>query len=89
MIRICPNPVPWNDVYKHLTRHAKATKCVPPLPPIPLILAGWVFSDDFQKKDRWDETVRWANENGCDELVNMILDSDFYSLVEPTDNNHK
>ena len=32
--------------------------------PIPLILAGWVYSNDKQKEQRWDETIKWAEGNG-------------------------
>jgi hypothetical protein len=28
--------------------------------------------------ERWDETVAWAENNGCREIVNEIPDSDFY-----------
>ena len=38
-------------------------------PPVPLILAGWNFSEDWQKKDRWLEIIKWANDNGCSDLI--------------------
>ena len=79
----------WHDVYQRLTRYAETNECVPTLPPKPLILAGWVYSNDIEKKDRWEETVRWAIDNGCVELVNIIPDSVFYSVEEPTANNAK
>jgi len=38
-------------------------------PPIPLILAGWNFSEDWQKKERWLNTLSWAKEMHCDFLI--------------------
>ncbi len=84
MKRICPNPIPWNDAFERLTRFAKKQMCAPPLPPSPLILAGWAYSNDAEKKQRWDETVTWADDNGCPELVGAISDGDFYFVGEPT-----
>ena len=77
-MKICPNPQPWNSVYKKLTGYAKKHECVPPEPPIPLILAGWVHSSDTQKKMRWDETVAWAYDNKCSDMLDIIQDDDFY-----------
>jgi hypothetical protein len=75
MTRICPNPNPWNQAYERLARYAKDH---PPSPPKPLILAGWAYSNDYEKLQRWEETVAWANKNGCAEIVKSVLDSDFY-----------
>ena len=76
--------MPWNDVYKRLTHFAETHECVPSLPPKPLILAGWAYSNDIEKKNRWEETVEWAEKNGCLELVGSIPDNEFYSVDEPT-----
>ena len=38
-------------------------------PPKPLILGGWNFSNDYDKKNRWDQTVTWAKENNCTHLL--------------------
>lgn len=82
MKRICPNPIPWNDAFERLTKFAKAHPCTPPSPPKPLILAGWAYSNDVEKMQRWEETVAWANDNGCLEFVREILDHDFYFVSE-------
>jgi hypothetical protein len=58
--------------------------CVPTLPPVALILTGWEFSNDIEKKNRWEETVEWAERNGCSDLVNGMPDSEFYFVDEPT-----
>ena len=84
MERICPNPMPWNEAYNRLTDYAKSHLCEPPLPPKPLILAGWVYSNDIEKKARWDDTVRWAERNGCIELISNIPNNDYYFVNKPT-----
>jgi hypothetical protein len=53
------------------------------MPPKPLILAGWVYSNDIQKLEVWEKTVAWANANGCPELA-VVPDKDFYSADNPT-----
>ena len=84
MKSICPNPMPWHEVYKRLTCFAATYNCVPSEPPKPLILNGWVYSNDIEKRNRWNKTVQWAKNNGCIELVDSIQDKDFYFVEEPS-----
>jgi len=51
---------------------------------MPLILAGWAYSNDIEKKRRCEDIVRWAISNGCRDLVDSIPDDSFYFVVEPT-----
>ena len=78
MKRVCPNPIPWNEAFKRLNRFAAINNCLPAEPPIPLILMGWVGSNNVEKRDRWNETVQWAINNGCIDLIDSIQDKDFY-----------
>lgn len=84
MIRICPNPIPWDKAYRRLLRFSEKCECTPPSPPKPLILNGWVFSNDVDKKQRWEETIEWAQANGREDLVTDIPDTQFYFVDEPT-----
>jgi hypothetical protein len=84
MKRICPKPIRWSEAFNRLTEYAQSHPCDPPSPPIPLILAGWAFSNDIDKKERWEQTVAWAEKNGCPDLIAGIPDSDFYYAKEPT-----
>ena len=68
--------MPWDAVYKKLSRQAKKAELTPP--PKPLILGGWHFSGDAEKENRWKETVQWAEDNGLHELTSNIPDNDFY-----------
>jgi hypothetical protein len=74
--KICPKPMPWNALHKKLSHHAK--KAGLSNPPVPLILSGWHFSSDSDKKNRWRETLRWAEDNNFKELAEDIPDHDFY-----------
>ncbi|NTW87635.1 MAG: hypothetical protein HGB26_00575 [Desulfobulbaceae bacterium] len=84
MIRICPNPIPWNKAYKRLLHFSKTNSCLPSSPPKPLILAGWAYSNDIEKQNRWEKTVEWATENGCQELLEGTSDEEFYFVKKPT-----
>ena len=78
MSRICPKPIPWNNIFQDLTRHASSNACVPENPPKPLILAGWAYSSDLEKSQRWEETVSWAKSNGCVNLIDQLNQDDYY-----------
>jgi hypothetical protein len=78
MARICPNPNAWSAVHAQLLRFAEKHPCTPSAPPTPLILNGWVFSDDYQKKLAWEDTVAWAARNGCLEIVESVPEKDFH-----------
>ncbi len=84
MKRICPNPMPWHQTFERLTNYARLYPCTPPSPPKPLILAGWAYSNDVEKMQRWKETIAWAQNNGCTDLVAGIPDGDFYFVEKPT-----
>jgi hypothetical protein len=78
MKRVCPNPIPWSRAFERLSAHAQSALCVPAFPPRPLILGGWIYSNDQDKIERWNKTVAWAESNGCSEIVEEIPDSEFY-----------
>jgi hypothetical protein len=78
MKRICPYPALWNEVFMLLTNFAKKNPWNPSSPTKPLILAGWVHSNDRDKKQRWEETMVWAKNNICADLIPSSSDSDFY-----------
>lgn len=77
MIRVCPNPLPWNDVYRQLLEVSRSRPDLPK-PPVPLILNGWVYSNDTEKMRRWEDTVLWARNAHCSEIVESVSKDDFY-----------
>jgi hypothetical protein len=85
MIEICPRPSDWANLHQKLLRIASYRKCTPPNPPKPLILSGWHYSNDIQKRDRWQQTVDWAKKNNCLELIAKIPSDNFHRVANPTD----
>ena len=85
LIQVCPMPRPWGDAYNLLREFSQSNKCNPQEPPKPLILSGWGFSSDVDKHQRWEETVRWAERNGCIELIDAIPESDLLYVEELND----
>lgn len=84
MVRVCPQSTAWHQVHKRLVAYARHTLCRPAEPPAPLILNGWVFSNDVERIQRCQEMVEWATRNGCAELVANVEAKDFYVVTEPT-----
>lgn len=83
MNRVCPHPDAWSNVYEHLCKVAAARPGLGK-PPIPLILAGWAWSNDVEKMCRWEMTVQWAREAGCEEIIAAIPDEDFRFVQAPS-----
>jgi len=79
-IKICPQPNIWAKVHRKLD--ALASKNGWAEPPVPLILAGWGFSSDEEKKQRWADTVDWCELNGCSDLILIPSDADWYMVFE-------
>jgi len=84
---VCPQPGVWNELWQKLKIFSKNRACTPPEPPKPLVLGYWYGSTDQQKRDRWDETVRWAEANECISLLRLELEK-FYFVLEELNTNH-
>lgn len=80
MFKVCPNPITWVTVFERLTSYASSHQCLPPMPPNPLVLGGWWCTSDLEKKKRWDETVEWASNNGCSDIIDQF--DDYYYVEE-------
>ena len=82
MMNICPNPMRWNAVYEALVLEC-SKRGIRSAPPKPLILAGWVYSNDFQKADCWKATIAWAEQYGISEIT-RIEPKDWYCVDQPS-----
>jgi hypothetical protein len=71
--RVCPQPVPWNDLYKLLARHVGRIRVG--RPPSPLILAAWWEADDAFKAERVKEQLEWAAAHGALDAALVMLRS--------------
>jgi len=85
---ICPLPIIWNDMYKLMVReiHTRESNWVVDTiyekygTPPPLVLNGWNFSNDDEKKERFLEHLNIANKNG-----KLGLIKNFLMKVKPED----
>ena len=77
---ICPKPLRWHAIYKSQL-DACEKEAIASKPPVPLILNGWVYSNDVEKAERWNATKDWAERNRISELVTFPPE-DWYSVEE-------
>lgn len=75
--KICPLPTKWNNIYNLLLEHYKNLASIPK-PPIPLILNGWVFSNDEEKHARWLQTMQWIKEYYPDSQILILNEDEWY-----------
>ena len=80
-MNICPIPLRWNRIYEALLSACKE-RGIASAPPVPLILNGWVYSNDVQKSETWRATESWAQENGLAEHV-VIPAGEWYAIEHP------
>jgi len=71
---ICPNPPEWAKLHSTATAAAEDGDTFPK----PLILAGWAFSNDAEKRQRWLETVEWLEARGLAGLIESEVEGAWY-----------
>lgn len=76
---ISPIPKFWHEIYQRLDDYwKKELGQKGDKPPTPLILAGWNFSSDFEKNERWKSTLLWAEQRNCTHLIRQLSDAEKY-----------
>jgi hypothetical protein len=83
-ILVCPLPIRWSEIYQTLFRAYETGRLIHrdiTEPPRPLILNGWFFSNDVEKKLAWEETIQWAETNGFSQLIPAMASEEFYSVT--------
>jgi len=82
MIFVSPQPVVWHHIYQRLKSHweNQIVEGIPP--PMVLVLSGWTMSSDFEKQDRWNATIRWAEQNNCSRLIPVLSEEEKYNVSE-------
>jgi hypothetical protein len=63
-LRICPLPQQWDELWKLIGA---------PNELMPLILSGWAFSTDRQKRERFQAQVEYAQKIGFGEEIQLFL----------------
>lgn len=83
-IVICPKPDTWAELHRRLQEAARKNSRIPP-PPVPLILAGWAYSNDVEKRNRWQDTLAWADRYGLRTLLSDVTDDSMHVVSELSD----
>lgn len=60
--RVCPQPQPWNELFRRLP--GKTQQGSSWTPSLPLILAAWWEATDSQKRKRFRLHLEWAENRG-------------------------
>src|SRR5215472_11547861 len=81
---VCPQPASWARVHTVLTRAWEETGRGGPPPPVPLILAGWCYTNDLEEARRWQETVIWATHHNLKRVLADLREEDKYCVEELT-----
>lgn len=68
---VCPQPASWVEVHGALTRAWEAGSREGPPPPKPLILTGWISTNDLEKAQRWQETMIWARARNLEHVAQV------------------
>jgi hypothetical protein len=82
MVTVCPNPIPWNNIYQLLHKVWHSCGAVGEPPPVPLILGGWIYNNDLQKLERWHATIEWATRHRLQHIIGMLSTDDWYRVPE-------
>ena len=69
--RVCPLPVPWDELWKALPDRKQLGAGWQPA--LPLILAAWHETPALMKMLRLAEHIKWADEHGALEPVGSFL----------------
>ena len=85
MNEICPLPKHWNQVTKLHRKAAERDQRSIPNPPVPLILNGWVYSNDLEKRERWNQTIDWAEKWGFSEIIRGLEPQMKYWVEHPSE----
>ncbi len=79
---VCPMPQEWARIHRRLLQAWRRSEGRFPEPPRPLILNGWVATDDWEKAHRWAETIEWVKRWQLDHLVPDIPEGRRYYTTD-------
>jgi len=66
--RVCPLPRKWHDFWMELCTNESDL-----MPPKPIILSGWWYSEDTDKAKRLKEQIAFASDAGMLERAGQFL----------------
>lgn len=75
-------PQKWNDLYNMLPNRRQVGAGWEP--PQPLILGAWHYTSDFEKMQRLEQHIEWANKHGklpeVSSYLRSLTESDWHHL---------
>jgi hypothetical protein len=80
-IAICPYPLEWIRIHRQLLAEIEKRRRNP-LPPEPMALGHWDYSNDQDKQRRWLETLFWAWEYGLLDILRNMPPESMYMVDE-------
>jgi len=84
MTFISPQPNTWYKIWLDLKAKWEQEKMTCSPPPVALVLSGWTMSNDYDKQERWQQTLRWADRNQMTELIPELQDDEKYFVETPS-----
>lgn len=86
MIFVSPQPNTWYAIYLRLkSQWEKDVSGGVSPPPMALLLSGWTMSNDQDKLERWQTTLKWASESGYSHLIPALQAHEQYLVSELSD----
>ena len=84
VIFVCPKAAVWCKTFEQVRDAWIAAGQAGDQPPMPLILAGWIYSSDRDKQERWSALVKWAEEHSLSHLIPQLGPEDQYCTANVT-----
>ena len=78
MTFISPQPNTWYKIWLGLKAIWEQDEMTCSPPPVALVLSGWTMSNDFDKLERWQQTLRLADSNQMNELIPELQEDEKY-----------
>jgi hypothetical protein len=70
--RVCPHMANWNALWEILPDRRRDIHEAWQ-PPLPLILGAWFTSTNAEKRERFEEHLRWAESHGALDRAALFL----------------
>lgn len=82
MTFVSPQPNTWYKTWLDLKTKWEHDKLTCPPPPVALVLSGWTMSNDYDKQERWRQTLKWADSNNLRHFIPELKDEEKYFVEE-------
>jgi hypothetical protein len=75
---ISPQPNTWYRIWLDLKAEWENRGKVGLPPPTAFVLSSWTLSNDIEKYNQWQMTLRWAEHNSLEYLLPILKDEEKY-----------